>query len=49
MLLNTAFFCFLADVRARVAEEHKDIKMTERSKLMGQMWKELDEEGRKVG
>lgn len=49
MLCRTAYLFFLDDVRARVAEDHKDLKMTERTKIMAKMWKELTEEGKQVG
>ena len=49
MRCRTAYLCFLDDVRARVTEENKDLKMIERTKIMAKMWKELDDEGKQVG
>merc|ERR1712222_310291 len=41
-----AYIFFCNDIRARITEENKDLKMTELSKLMGLEWKELDDEGK---
>merc|ERR1712032_1561650 len=39
-----AYIFFCNDIRARITEENKDLKMTELSKLMGLEWKKLDDE-----
>ena len=44
----TAYIFFCNDIRARITEENKDLKMTELSKLMGLEWKKLDDEGKQV-
>ena len=47
-LVFTAYIFFCNDIRARITEENKDLKMTELSKLMGLEWKKLDDEGKQV-
>lgn len=37
----TAFFFFLSKVRAQVTEEFPDMKVSERSKVMGERWRAL--------
>ena len=44
----TAYIFFCNDIRARITEENKDLKMTQLSKLMGLEWKKLDDEGKQV-
>merc|ERR1711934_578928 len=43
---KSAYIFFCNDIRARITEENKDLKMTELSKLMGLEWKKLDDEGK---
>jgi hypothetical protein len=44
----TAFILFSADKRAELKEEFPDIKFTEMSKKLGEAWKTIDEEKKKV-
>jgi len=40
----TAFFFFLSKIRAQVTEEFPDMKVSERSKVMGERWRALSAE-----
>ena len=48
-LCPIAYIFFCNDVRARLIEDNKELKLTQLSKLMGQEWKKLDDEGKQVG
>jgi hypothetical protein len=43
----SAFMQYTNEVRNKVREENPDMKMPEISKVIGQMWKDLGEEGKK--
>merc|ERR1719273_1764591 len=38
---KTAYFCFLDEWRDRIKQEHPDVSLTDRSKLLGVKWKGL--------
>merc|ERR1712137_1500218 len=40
---KSAYIFFCNDVRPRLVEENKELKMTQLSKLMGKEWKALDD------
>lgn len=44
---KTGFFFYLDETRNSIAEEFPDMKMSERSKLMGQRWSQLSNEEKK--
>ena len=37
----TAYFCFAAEARSRLAAEHPELSMTEQAKEMGAQWKRM--------
>lgn len=41
---KTAFFFYLDKMRTQIAEQYPEMKMSERSKLLGQMWQKLPQE-----
>jgi len=44
---KTGFFFYLDETRNSIAQEFPDMKMSERSKLMGQRWGQLSDEDKK--
>ena len=44
---TTAYFIFMADVRDKVKEENPNLKSNELSKIMGQMWRDMDSSDKK--
>lgn len=45
---TSAYLFYCADVRSQLKEDHPDKKMTDLSKMMGKMWKELPEEEKRL-
>ena len=43
---TTAYFYFMADIRDEVKEEHPDEKPSEHTKIIGKMWRELDDKSK---
>ena len=37
----TAFFLFLAEVRGTIERENPNLRLTERAKILGEMWRDL--------
>ncbi len=44
--VTTAYFYFMAEVRDQVKEENPDVKPAERSKIIGQMWRDLEDKSK---
>jgi hypothetical protein len=39
---TTAYFCFMKEVREQVKEENSNLKVSELSKIMGKMWRDMN-------
>ena len=44
---TTSYFVFMSEVRSKVKEENPNLKTQEHSKIMGQMWRDMDSEDKK--
>ena len=44
----SSYFLFTSEARPKLREEHPDTKITEIAKMLGKMWKELDEDKKAV-
>ena len=44
---TTSYFAFMSEVRSKVKEENPNLKTQEHSKIMGQMWRNMDSEDKK--
>ena len=44
---TTSYFAFMKEVRSKVTDENPNLKTQEHSKIMGQMWRDMDSEDKK--